>query len=35
MFKRVRLHLAELANWNNRSEVSRNAKALFRFFAIR
>ena len=27
--------LAELANWNNRSEVSRNAKSLFRFLAIR
>ena len=28
VFKRVRLHLAELANWNNRPEVSRNAKSL-------
>ena len=30
MFKRVRLHLAELANWNNRPEVSKNAKSLFK-----
>ena len=31
VFKRVRLHLAELANWNNRPEVSKNAKSLFKW----
>ena len=31
VFTRVRLHLAELANWNNRPEVSKNAKSLFKW----
>ena len=30
VFKRVRLHLTELANWNNRPEVSKNAKSFFK-----
>ena len=31
VFERVRLGLAELANWDNRSEVARNAKSLFKW----